>query len=242
MRSSALLLLLALPAAAEPPRPRLAVVIDDFGFDSRRTPKDEEWAALPFPASFAVMPASPRTRQAAAVLRAAGREVLVHFPFDPFLPLTLPEDALDPQDWAKVEALLERSLREVPGAAGLNNHVSPRATRNRPLMRAFMARLKGRVGFFLDSRVTASSVAYEEARAAGVPAVREYTFLDTDRPGDAEFCAAMLHRAAARARRAGEAVAIGHHYHRATLDCLRAELPRLEASGVELVLASRLAR
>jgi polysaccharide deacetylase 2 family uncharacterized protein YibQ len=241
MRSSALALLLALPAFAAS-APRLAVVVDDFGYDYARTPSDAEWAGLPFPVSYAVMPASPRTLAAAATLRAAGREMLLHFPFDPFLRLKLPAQSVDRGDWEKISALFERARVELPDAAGLNTHISARATSNRPLMRAFMAHVKGRVGFFLDSRVTSASVAYEEARLAGVPAAKEFVFLDSDRPGDRDFCAAMLQRAVARARRVGEAVVIGHHYHRATLDCLRAEVPRLAASGVEFVPVSRLAR
>lgn len=234
-----LLLLLAAPVAAAP---RVAVVIDDFGFDSKRTPADAEWLALPHPLSYAVMPASPRTKQAARAVREAGRELLIHFPFDPFLTLALPEDAASPEDLAKVKALLERALREIPGAAGLNNHVSARATRNRPLMREFMKLIKGRVSFFLDSRTTSKTVAYEEARAAGIPSVIEFTFLDTDKPGDKGFCVAMLERAVARARRHGEAVAIGHHYWPQTLECLREEMPRHAAAGVSFVPVSALAR
>lgn len=232
----------ALPAGAGAAPPRLAVVIDDFGFDSRRTPPDADWLALPFPLAYAVMPASPRTKQAAAAVRGAGRELLIHFPFDPFLSLNLPEDRVDPEDLAKVKRLLEEALRDIPGAAGLNNHVSARATSNRPLMRAFMPLLKGRVGFFLDSRTSARTVAYEEAKAAGVPAAIESIFLDTEQPGDKGSCAAFLRRAAARARKTGEAVAIGHHYWPGTLECLREELPRLREQGIELVPVSSLAR
>lgn len=252
MRNSLLLLLLASPAAAgDVPRqraaegerkPRVAVVIDDFGFDSKRTPPEEDWLALPFPLSYAVMPASPRTKQAARAVREAGRELLIHYPFDPFQSLTLPEDRVDPEDLAKVKKLLEESFRDIPGAVGLNNHISPRATANRPLMKAFMPLLKGRVGFFLDSRTNARTVAFEEAKAAGIPAVIEYIFLDTEKPGDREDCVRYLRRAASRARKAGEAVAIGHHYWPGTLQCLREEVPRLQEQGVEFVLVSSLAR
>ncbi len=243
MRSSlTLAVLLASPAAAQPTRPRVAVVIDDFGFDSKRSPPDAAWTALPGPLSYAVMPASPRTKEAAAAVRAAGRELLIHFPFDPFQSLSLPDDRVDPEDLRKVTALLERAFREMPDATGLNNHISARSTRNRPLMREFMKLIKGRVAFFLDSRTTTKTVAYEEARAAGIPAAIEYTFLDTDKPGDKAFCVAMLARAVARARKSGEAVAIGHHYWPQTLECLREEMPRHEAAGVEFVPVSRLAR
>jgi uncharacterized protein len=245
MRNSVLALLLALPAAAQAPsapRPRVAVVIDDFGFDTKRTPPDADWVALPFPVSYAVMPASPRTKQAAKAVREAGRELLIHYPFDPFQSLALPPDAVDPADLAKVKKLLDEAFRDIPGAVGLNNHISAKATANRPLMRAFMPLIKGRVGFFLDSRTNAKTVAYEEAKAAGIPAAIEYIFLDTEKPGDREDCVRYLRRAASRARKAGDAVAIGHHYHAGTLSCLREEVPRLQQQGIEFVLVSSLAR
>lgn len=237
-----LAVLLAAPAAAQPVKPRVAVVIDDFGFDSKRTPPDSAWLSLPFPLAYAVMPASPRTKEAAKAVREAGREMLIHFPFDPFQSLALPEGRVDPEDLRKVAALLERAFAEIPGAAGLNNHISARSTRNRPLMHEFMKLIKGRVAFFLDSRTTVKTVAYDEARAAGIPAAIEFTFLDTDKPGDKDFCVAMLKRAVFQARKHGEAVAIGHHYWPQTLECLRDEVPRYEAAGVEFVPVSALAR
>lgn len=243
MRTSVVLAaLLAWPASAQPPRPRVAVVIDDFGLNSRRTPSDAEWLALPFALTYAVMPSSPQTKEAARAVRAAGRELIIHYPFDPFQTLVLREDAADPEDVKKVARLLEEALRDIPGAVGLNNHISTRATRNRPLMREFMKLLKGRVGYFLDSRTTTKSVAYEEARKAGIPAAVEFTFLDTDKPGDQAFCAAMLRRAAAHARRRGEAIAIGHHYWPGTLNCLREQMPLLRDAGIEFVLVSQLAQ
>ncbi|MBI4371845.1 MAG: divergent polysaccharide deacetylase family protein [Elusimicrobia bacterium] len=239
----AALLALWSPAAAEPgSRPRVAVVLDDFGLTYRRNPPDEEWMALDFPLTFAVMPESPRTKAAAAAAKAAGKELIIHYPFDPFQRLELSTGAVSPADVESVSRLLEKSLRQIPGAVGLNNHRSYRATRNRPLMAAFMRRLKPTGLYFLDSGVSPRSVAYEEARSAGIPAARDVVFLDTAEVHTRPFCARMLARAVAHARRTGAAVAIGHHYFRGTLDCLKAEIPRYQKEGVEFVTASALVR
>lgn len=239
--SLALAALLAAPAAAAP-APRVAVVIDDFGLNYKSTPPDAEWAALPLPVTWAVMPESRRTKQAAEAGAAAGREIIIHFPFDPFQSLALPKDALDPEDERKSAELLAKSMRQIPQATGLNNHRSYRGTRHRPLMKAFMARLKPTGLFFLDSKVSSKSVAYEEAKAAGIRAAENFVFLDTAELHTKEFCARGLRQAVARARSKGEAVAIGHHYFRGTLDCLREEMPRHAAAGVEFVFVSALAR
>lgn len=239
---AALLGALALPAAASTEPVRLAVILDDFGLTYPSNPPDEEWLALPWPVTIAVMPESPRTRKVAAAAKAAGKEVLVHFPFDPFLSLELSEEAPTEGDKRKVLALLQKAVQEIPGAVGLNNHRSYAATRNRPLMRWFMGELKGRGLFFVDSWVSARSVAYEEARGAGLRAARGDGFLDEAKRHDKESCLRWLDIAAARAKRRGYGVAIGHHYFPGTLECLKEGLPRLESRGFKIVPASEVVR
>ena len=53
-------LLFAVPAAAAP---QVAIVIDDFGLNYKKTPPDEEWMAQAGTMTFAVMPESPRTKK-----------------------------------------------------------------------------------------------------------------------------------------------------------------------------------
>lgn len=232
-------LLAAVPAAAAP---RVAVVIDDFGLNYKKTPPDEEWMALPGVMTFAVMPESPRTTKAAALTSAAkGKELMIHYPFDPFQSLTLGKDRLDPEDAAKTAKLLEKAMKQIPNAKGLNNHRSYRGTMNRPLMNAFMSQLKPTGMYFLDSKVSEKSVAYAEAKAAGIRAATNSVFLDTAELHTDAFCRKMLKQAVERARKHGSAIAIGHHYFRSTFDCLKEEMPRYEKEGVEFVPASALA-
>ena len=239
-------LVLISPARAGEPapiKPRVAVVIDDFGLTYPKNVKDEEWMALSWPVTFAVMPASPRTAAAARAVKAAGHELIIHFPFDPFLRLELPKDRVSDSDLAQVRKLLSASFRDIPGAAGLNSHRSYRATMNRPLMAAFMGELKSKGVYFLDSRAAPKSVAYDEARRAGLRAAANGFFLEE--PGhydEAAFCVKMLRRAAAQARRRGSVIVIGHHYYRGTFACLQEEAPKLQAEGFELVFASALAK
>ena len=247
MNSLALVLLLALPAsAAEPPasKPRIAVVIDDFGLNYKKTPPDEEWIALPSTMTFAVMPESPRTKKIAPMTSAASatKELIIHYPFDPFQSLKLAKDAVDPEDEAKVAKLLEKAMKQIPNAKGLNNHRSYRGTQNAPLMRAFMKLLKPTGLYFIDSKVSEKSVAYAEAKAAGIPAGMNWIFLDTAELHTQAFCAKGLKQAVAHARKHGTAIVIGHHYFRSTFDCLKEEMPKYEQDGVEFVRGSVLAR
>lgn len=220
--------------------PRIAVVIDDFGLTYKRNVPDEDWYAIRWPLTVAVMPESRRTREAARRTKESGHELIIHFPFDPFLSLSLPADRVDPLDLAKVEKLLDQAFEQIPGTVGLNNHRSYRATMNRPLMAAFMERLKRRNVYFLDSHVSPKSVAFEEARKAGIPAAKNWIFLEEPRHYSKEFAAKMLRRCAARAKRHGSCIVIGHHYYRGSYEALVEEVPKLQAEGFEFVLASEL--
>ncbi|MDE2292220.1 MAG: divergent polysaccharide deacetylase family protein [Elusimicrobia bacterium] len=242
-----ILALTLLPAAARAgqaaaPRPRLAVIIDDFGLDHRGTPPNAEWWAQTWPFTASVMPESPLTKESAEGAVKAGKGLMIHFPFDPFLRLKLPKDAADPGDEAKVSALLEKAIKQVPGAKGLNNHRSLHATMNRPLMAWFMQRLKPTGLFFVDSRVSGKTVAYAEAKKAGIPTAINEFFLDEGPKSGEAFCLKWLHAAVSVARRHGSAIVIGHHYYRGTLDCLSKRIPEVKKEGVDVVLAADLVR
>jgi polysaccharide deacetylase 2 family uncharacterized protein YibQ len=231
--------LCAAPAFAAP---QVAIVIDDFGLTYKANPVDEDWMNLKATMTFAVMPESPRTKIAAKATLAAGKELIIHYPFDPFQKFDLAPDHATDADVAKAEKLLEKSFKQIPGAVGLNNHRSDRATKNRPLMDAFMRLYKPKGLFFVDSKVSPQSVAYAAAKAAGIPAAENFIFLDTAQIHTKPFCEKMLARAVAKARKTGHVVAIGHHYFHGTFDCLREEIPRYEKEGVEFVKASALVR
>ncbi|MBI4679491.1 MAG: divergent polysaccharide deacetylase family protein [Elusimicrobia bacterium] len=232
------------PGAAEPPaqKPRIAVVLDDFGLTYKKNVPDDKWMALKWPATFAVMPSSPLTKSAAKAALASGHELIIHFPFDPFLRLELPKDRVSPADLDKVTKLWQKCLSDIPGAVGVNNHRSEKATRNRPLMEAFMGLVKAQGMYFVDSWVSPKSVAKDEAAKAGLKTGRGTVFIDEAKRHDKAFCVRMLRRAATHARKHGWAIAIGHHYFQGTYDCLAEEAPKLQAEGFEFVPASAVVR
>jgi len=235
-----LALLLSFLAGTASAGPKIAVVIDDFGLTYPKNVPDAEWMKIDWPITFAVMPESPRSTKAAQETLKNGHELIVHFPFDPFLSLQMPKEAASLEDMEKVKALLEKSLKQISGPVGLNNHRSYRGTQNRPLMAAFMKILKPKGLYFLDSKVSPRSVAYDEAKKAGIPAAENNVFLDEAKVHNKEFCIRMLRRAAAQARKRGSVIVIGHHYFHGTFEGLMEEVPKLQAEGFEFVFASAL--
>ncbi|HVE14718.1 MAG TPA: divergent polysaccharide deacetylase family protein [Elusimicrobiota bacterium] len=237
-------LLIGGAARAQQPaaKPRIAVVIDDFGLTYKKNVPDEKWWAIPWPYTAAVMPESPRTKAAGEAAKKAGKEVLIHFPFDPFQKLDLDPNAATEADKKSVLKLLDKASKDIPQAVGLNNHRSLRGTQNQPLMRWFMPELKKRGLFFVDSWVSPKSVAFQEARAAGIPTARNDLFLEDGKKHDKATCEHLLRAISKRARKNGSAVAIGHHYWQGTYDCLTELVPRLQSEGFEFVSVSALTR
>jgi polysaccharide deacetylase 2 family uncharacterized protein YibQ len=217
------------------PRARLALVVDDLGRDLGEV---ERLLAIGVPMSFAILPFEPETEPVALRLRQAGAEVLVHLPMEA-------EGGGDPGPGAVVEGLSTRRITKrteaavdaVPGATGLNNHMGSRITADEGAMGAILDVVARRRLFFLDSRTTAGTGAFEWARERGIAAAKRDVFLDDDPSPEAVAAQFAAWLDAARAN--GAAVAIGHP-REATLALLERELPRVGAAGFELVPVSYL--
>lgn len=196
--------------------------------------------------------ASRRSRQAAgcpvevslstaAVSATARREIFLHLPMQPLgYPGTDPgpDALLIGMEAEAVIVRLDQALQSVPGARGVNNHMGSAATADPALMGTLMEELGRRGLRFLDSLTSPHSVAWQAARSAGVPALRNRLFLDVDHQDEAAITAS-LEALVAVARARGQAVGIGHP-HAATAAVLARELPRYAAAGVRFVTVSEL--
>jgi polysaccharide deacetylase 2 family uncharacterized protein YibQ len=226
------------PARQSAANARLAIIVDDFGYDRAAA---DTLLALPFPLTVAVIPHLPLSAEVAEEAYRRGDQVLLH------LPMESESDGAKPEEielhvgmtTAQVAEALAEMLESVPHAVGVNNHQGSRATADPALMQALMPALRQRGLFFIDSRTTAATVAYDTAERAGVRAASRKVFLD-DTP-TREAILAQLDLAARDAQRDGWSIAIGHP-HPATIGALREGVPRLEARGIHLVFASDVVR
>jgi polysaccharide deacetylase 2 family uncharacterized protein YibQ len=216
---------------------RLAIIVDDLGYD--RAPA-EALFALPLPLTLAVLPHLSYSADIAEEAYRRGYQVMLHLPMESNGDLK--HEAIELRRGmspAEVTRVLAGMLETVPHAVGVNNHQGSLATADPQLMAATMSALRERDLFFIDSRTTTATVAYDVALRAGVPAASRKVFLD-DIPTH-EAVLQQLALAARYARKYGFAIAIGHP-HPATLQALEEYLPQLEVHGVGLVFASELVR
>jgi uncharacterized protein len=216
--------------------PRLAIVIDDLGNDRA---EDTSVLALPFPLTASVLPHLQYSAQTADAAWRRGDQVMLHLPMQP-IDDGAKDEAIELRPGmskSQVQSALAGMLATVPHAIGVNNHEGSRATADPRLMAELMPLLRARGLFFIDSRTTAATVAYDAAERAGVPAASRKVFLD-DTP-TREAVLAQLGQAARDAIHDGSAIAIGHPRPQ-TIAALNEGVPQLERRGIRVVFASDL--
>lgn len=218
------------------PNVRLAIILDDVAGDPTAV---QGIFALHYPLTLSVLPNHPHSADIAQDAHSRGYQIMLHLPMESIAKGTSEAEELRPgMSPGEVSNALSSMLHTVPYATGVNNHQGSLATSDRHLMNELMPFLRSRRLFFIDSRTTAATIAYDSAQAAGVlSAYRNVPFLD-----DVQDVASVRHQlelAAKDAREKGQAIAIGHP-HPTTLRALAEFLPHAEAEGIHLVHASDL--
>ena len=216
--------------------PRLAIILDDLGSDRAAA---EAIFALPYPLTLSVLPNHEHSTDIAREAHRRGYQVMLHLPMQSIANETPEAQELHAgMPATQVTALVGQFLQNVPGAVGINNHQGSQATSDSELMDELMPVLRDRHLFYVDSRTTAATVAFDTAHSFGVrSAFRNVPFLDD--VAEVSAVRKQLELALRGAREKGEAIAIGHP-HPATLQALREILPRAQAQGIRLVFVSEL--
>ena len=215
---------------------RLAIILDDVAGDDSAASVDSIFA-LHYPLTLSVLPNHAHSAEIATEAHRRGYQVMLHLPMEAVGNERPEAGELHPgMPPAEVSKELSGMLASVPYASGVNNHQGSLATSNPQLMNELMPLLRDRNLFFVDSRTTAATIAFDTARNDGVRTTfRNVPFLDDVR--DVTAIRHQLSLAFKDAREKGEAIAIGHP-HPETLRALAEMLPEAQASGIRLVHVS----
>jgi polysaccharide deacetylase 2 family uncharacterized protein YibQ len=221
---------------SSPQQARLAILMDDLGSD--RSAADAIFA-LRVPITVSILPFHAHSQDIARDARRRGCEVMLHLPMQSVANESPEQQELRPGlSPDEVRNMVEKMLDAIPGADGVNNHQGSQATADPALMNELMRELKDEGAFYVDSRTTTATVAFDAAKREGVrTAFRNVPFLDDVQNKDA--VKRQLQLAIRGAKQKGEAITIGHP-HPATLAALREMLPEAERQGVQLVAVSEL--
>ena len=228
-----LLFLLSAPIAVHADNaPRIAIIIDDLGYQLQA---GRRAINLPGPVACAVLPQTPQAVLLAEDAFDAGKDVLLHLPLQSMTETGAAEPGSIVLETTRHELAtsFRRSMASVPHAVGVSNHRGSLLTQHPGHMDWLMQEIEAQGElFFVDSYTTHRSVALDFARENGIPAVKRDVFLDPDR--SLKSLEREFERLKRLARSQGMAVGIGHPYPQ-TLAFLERELPDLADQGFELV-------
>lgn len=216
--------------------PKIAIIIDDFGYDKDTASKFLELDGV---LAFSVLPHSPFQSEIASAVHETGRDVLLHLPMEPLdYPVVNPgkgalTTSMEPEEL--LDQLLD-DLGAVPFIVGVNNHMGSKLTQDVVKMRHIFKVLKSRHLFFVDSLTSPLSNCANAARLLDLKFACRQVFLDhVQEPNAIRF---QIKRLVTMAKTRGQAIGIGHPYP-ITWKILKEELPKIRKQ-VDLVPVSEI--
>ena len=196
--------------SVEDVRPRIAIIIDDLGYDSELA---FSFIQLGLPLTFSLLPSAPFTERIAREASETGYELMLHLPMEPKNYPSVnpgPGALLLSMDEDEIRQVLDKNLRQIPEVSGVNNHMGSAFTEDRDRIRVVLKELKKRNLFYIDSRTTNNSAGFKLASEMGVPVAGRSVFLDNDIAHEA--IKIQMERLLNLARHSGTAIGIAHPY------------------------------
>jgi polysaccharide deacetylase 2 family uncharacterized protein YibQ len=218
--------------------PKVCLIIDDAGYQKGESL--ESLYGFKVPVTLSIIPGAEFSKVLAEEVPGHGVEVMCHMPMEGHEKV----EAGAYKEFIKVgmspleaKRLVVEALDSLPGCKGLNNHMGSRATTDVELMDGVCGALKERGLYFIDSKTSAGSVAWEEAEKAHLLLSARDVFLDdVVEPG---LILKQLNVLVRKAKKRGWAVGIGH-FKLTTLQTLEKAFRQLK--GVQFVYASEVVK
>ena len=217
---------------------KVAIIIDDMGY-SLDTLKD--LCALKKAITISILPYSPLAKETAEMAHQNGLEVMLHLPLES-LNNKKGENQTEgiirsEMSRDEVRLLLEDCFERVPYIKGVNNHMGSKLTRNEFMMRIILEFLQEKNLFFIDSRTSVKSIAYNLAREMGIPSSYRHVFLDVASSEDS--IKDQMSKLFRLAKKKGKAIGICHPFE-VTLRTLQTNFDLVGEYNLEPVFASQI--
>ena len=224
------------PARLKSTGPKIAIVLDDFGYNVNNI---DALFEINSPLTISVLPNLPYSKRIAKQAGKHNFEVMLHLPLEPYGDNVNLEQGtimvdMPPQE---VNNLLVKAIESVPGLKGVSNHMGSKAIEDRNLMQELFKELNKRDLYFLDNLVTDTSICKEVANEVGLRTTVRSVFLDNE--SDESYIEKQIFHTAHLAEKTGWAVGIGHD-RSYTIKILAKAIPQLEKAGFEFVYVSEL--
>lgn len=159
---------------------KLAIVVDDFG--ARNNQLLENFCALDPAVNFAILPDLKYSKLVMEKATETGHETLIHIPMEP---ISYPHNDPGPNaiyvhlSENEIRKRMERFIDQFPLCVGANNHMGSLVTSDKKIMEIVLSVIKEHNLYFVDSKTSQTSIAYDLAQKMMIPTTENKLFLDT---------------------------------------------------------------
>ncbi len=211
--------------------PKLAIVIDDFGYHKEG---DEKFLKLNVPLTISIIPFTPYATRDIELARFYHKEAIIHVPMEPLnnVPNQEKVELKPDMDATTLVSTFEKIRVAFPGFIGFNNHMGSKMTQYSTPMSIILKQALKDGMFYLDSFTTAKSVGYPLALKLGIPTQRRDYF--SDYYSELRWENMYFDKAITLAIKRGYAVIIGHPRIN-TYDAIIRAVDEAKKRGVKLV-------
>jgi polysaccharide deacetylase 2 family uncharacterized protein YibQ len=214
---------------------KLAIIVDDGDYGGSLT---ETILSLSPKLTLSILPYTPLGTQIAEIGHSKGFEIMLHIPMENIdSELKHPGRLNTGMSESEIFRMTNDALKQIPHAIGVNNHTGSKFTTDAKAMALFIDTIKDLNLYFIDSKTTPETRAFDVSRAFGVASAERDLFIDHDNA--IKEIRRRFKEVIAIAKRNGQAIAICH-FRPNTASVLGELLSTLEAEGSTLVHASEL--
>ncbi len=217
--------------------PKIAFIIDDIGF---RKNASIELKELNIPITGSILPNTPFAKEEAKVLNSYGLEEMIHLPMQAEnLNIEHPRDVFVTINSTneEIRKLIKEAKKIIPFSKGLNNHMGSLITARRGIIKRVLEIVKKEGLFFVDSRTTYETVAYDVAKELEIKTTYRDVFLDDIQTYSHSM--GQIEKLIEIAKNKGKAVAIGHPF-KTTFKAIKDSINDIYSNGIKIVFVSSL--
>ena len=216
---------------------QLIFVFDDGGQNLNHL---APFLKLPFPITVAVLPQLTHSKEAAAQVRMAGFEVMLHQPMQAVNASVNPgPGAIKPEmDEGQIKTILFQNTTEIGPIAGMNNHEGSAITADAEKMAVVLQFCSQEGIYFLDSRTNVETKVPYVAGELGYSYYERNIFLDNEKTN--ENALKELKKGLDLANKNGSVIMIGHIWSADFLPAFLQDVyPELKEKGYTFSVVSK---
>lgn len=219
---------------------KLAIVVDDFGIQNDELLDD--FCSLDGNITFAILPDQKYSKIVMLKAAKTGHETMIHIPMEP---VSYPRNNPGPNaiyvhlSEREIRKRIGKFIKQLPLCVGANNHMGSLATTDKGVMKTVLKVLKDNDLYFVDSRTTQSSIAYDVAKKMMMPTFRSNLFLDTPNISEKTF-KTKIAQLKALSKKRDKILVITHCATRERYIFLKRLIKEIEDMNFEVVPVSKL--